>query len=536
MKPNRINPASSTKHLLCAACAVALLVVVGPADAASGEASLSGDTLTWQSSRAEDGATLRISGPDIVFDREFEAGSTISQSAFDPEGYALPDGLYTWEIRSNAPRMTAERQARLRAQGADTDTQTEPISGSFTILNGAIVDPNLAEEFVATEEVGVRSADEPLVTNATLADQVILDDLIVDGSACIGQDCANGESFGFDTIRIKENNLRIKAQDTSTSASFPTNDWQLTFNESDNGGANKFSIDDIDGGRTPFTIEAGARNNALVVEADGDIGVGTINPVVDFHIVTGNTPTLRLEQDGSSGFTSQTWDVAGNEANFFIRDATNGSKLPIQIKPGAPTASLFIAAGGDTGMGTAAPSAPLHVRRTDGSGRVFVEDTQSQAATDLLELSANGNPRMIWRDTSEDLFWRLSSETSATEFVITRSGTGEREFVVDENGNVEARGTITANVASPFTLPDYVFEPDYELMPLQELESYIQEHKRLPRVPSAQEVYDEGLNMTDMQIRLLEKVEELTLYTLEQQKLISALEARLESLEGGEQR
>ncbi len=40
------------------------------------------------------------------------------------------------------------------------------------------------------------------------ADQVILDDLIVDGSACIGFDCVNGESFGFDTLRLKENNLR----------------------------------------------------------------------------------------------------------------------------------------------------------------------------------------------------------------------------------------------------------------------------------------------------------------------------------------
>ena len=57
---------------------------------------------------------------------------------------------------------------------------------------------------------------------SALADQVILDDLIVDGSACIGFDCVNGESFGFDTLRLKENNLRIKFQDTSSSASFPS--------------------------------------------------------------------------------------------------------------------------------------------------------------------------------------------------------------------------------------------------------------------------------------------------------------------------
>ena len=67
------------------------------------------------------------------------------------------------------------------------------------------------------------------------ADQVILDDLIVDGSACIGFDCVNGESFGFDTLRLKENNLRIKFQDTSSSASFPSRDWQITANDSANG-------------------------------------------------------------------------------------------------------------------------------------------------------------------------------------------------------------------------------------------------------------------------------------------------------------
>ncbi len=109
------------------------------------------------------------------------------------------------------------------------------------------------------------------------ADQVILDDLIVDGSACIGFDCVNGESFGFDTIRIKENNLRIRAQDTSSTSSFPSNDWQITFNDSSNGGANKFSIDDIDGGRTPFTIEAGAPSNSLYVDDGGRLGLGYLD-------------------------------------------------------------------------------------------------------------------------------------------------------------------------------------------------------------------------------------------------------------------
>ena len=148
--------------------------------------------------------------------------------------------------------------------------------------------------------------------NTVIADQQILDDLIVDGSMCVGLDCVNGESFGFDTIRLKENNLRIKFQDTSSSASFPTNDWQLTANDSSNGGANKFSIDDIDGGRTPFTVEAGAPSHSLYVDDGGRIGLGTSTPVVEMHVVNGDSPTMRLEQNGSSGFTPQTWDVAGN--------------------------------------------------------------------------------------------------------------------------------------------------------------------------------------------------------------------------------
>ncbi|HEY4098041.1 MAG TPA: hypothetical protein VGM33_21140 [Baekduia sp.] len=61
---------------------------------------------------------------------------------------------------------------------------------------------------------------------------------------------------------------------------------------------------------------------------------------------TGDTPALRLLQTGDSGYTPQTWDIAGNEANFFVRDLTNGSKLPFRIRPGAPTSSVDIGADG----------------------------------------------------------------------------------------------------------------------------------------------------------------------------------------------
>lgn len=183
---------------------------------------------------------------------------------------------------------------------------------------------------------------QKILNEKSVMDQVFADDLVVQGSGCFGFDCVNGESFGFDTIRLKENNTRIGFDDTSASGGFPANDWQIEANESASGGKNSFSILDVTGAKTPFRIEAGARTNALYVASTGRIGVGTSTPVLDVNIKTGNTPAVRLEQDATSGFTAQTWDMAGNEANFFIRDVTSGSRLPFRIRPGAPTSSIDI--------------------------------------------------------------------------------------------------------------------------------------------------------------------------------------------------
>lgn len=78
---------------------------------------------------------------------------------------------------------------------------------------------------------------------------------------------------------------------------------------------------------------------------------------------------------------------------------------------------------------------------------------------------------------------------------------------------------------------DYVFESSYPLMPMGELENYIKEHKHLPKVPSASEIAEEGLKVSEMNKILMEKVEELTLYLIEQNKVLEAQAKRLTELE-----
>ena len=109
------------------------------------------------------------------------------------------------------------------------------------------------------------------------AAQVYNTDLVVKGSECLGIDCEDAPAFGYDTLVFKENNLRIYFEDTSSTSSFPRNDWRITINDRVNGGKNKFSIDDVSSGRTPFTIEAGAKVNSLFIDPqNGDFNLDTI--------------------------------------------------------------------------------------------------------------------------------------------------------------------------------------------------------------------------------------------------------------------
>ncbi len=334
---------------------------------------------------------LTVTGSCGVVRREFPEGKLPSLNVSDlGDGR---DGSYRYELRL-VPKLSSDvLQAlqtgrknddacvvdRLRDDGKLPSVSAQ--SGSVALLRGAFVPRDGGGEKSAdaadiADGFGINDADDPDaetekravftgagkgdITFATAADQVIPDDLIVQASACVGFDCVNNENFGFDTIRLKENNLRIKFEDTSVGA-FPSNDWQLTANDSASGGQNKFSIDDVTGARTPFTVEAGATTNSIYVDSTGRVGFRTATPVLDLHVNTSNTPGMRLEQNNSGGFTAQTWDVAGNEANFFVRDVTGGSRLPFRIRPGAPTSSLDISGTGNVGIGTASPQAKLHV-------------------------------------------------------------------------------------------------------------------------------------------------------------------------------
>ena len=91
------------------------------------------------------------------------------------------------------------------------------------------------------------------------------------------------------------------------------------------------------------------------------------------------------------------------------------------------------------------------------------------------------------------------------------------------NGIAKAKEVIVTNTPTA----DFVFDKSYNLRPLQEVESYVNENKHLPEIPSATEMEQNGVNLNELTIQLLQKVEELTLYTIQQEKRIKELEEQL---------
>ena len=348
------------------------------------------------------GATLTLSGAGKTFSRALAASDA---GHFKLGDAGLGDGDYRFRVDlAGAP---ATRQSGNGSEGrafaAAPAAPVAPIEGTFRIAGGKVYYTAPAAQRL---DSGAPVVARPPAGTPAPNDVVTADDAIIQGSACIGLDCIDNESFGFDTLRLKENNTRIKFNDTSTSAGLPNHSWQLTANDSVSGGAEKFSIEDITAATVPFTVSGSAPNDALFVASNGKVGLRTSTPALDLHVLTTDTPAIRLDQSNAGGFTAQTWDIGANEANFFVRDLTGGSRLAFRIRPGAPTSSVDIAASGAVGIGTGSPAARLDVSYTMPLGTPV-------AALQVTNLDPGIDPAQRAR------------------------------FVVDSSGNVLARGTIS---------------------------------------------------------------------------------------------
>lgn len=203
------------------------------------------------------------------------------------------------------------------------------------------------------------------------------------------------------------------------------------------------------------------------------------------------------------------------------------TNLNRKIKFHAEGGSFFT---GVVGIGTSSPYAKLHIFE------------QSQNVVARIETGGAMTSSIIYKNNYEE--WQVGNQAYGTSGFNFASLSGIK-MTIKSSGNVgigttnpdamlTVKGTIHSNevkVDLNVPGPDYVFEPTYKLMSLEETKAYIEKYKHLPEVPSAKEMETNGVQLGEMNMLLLKKVEELTLYLIELKKENDALKSRVERIE-----
>ena len=194
--------------------------------------------------------------------------------------------------------------------------------------------------------------------------------------------------------------------------------------------------------------------------------------------------------------------------------------------------SMLIDGDGNVGIGTSYP------RAHHGSNALIVSGPSSGATRGILELWDGSTGKSVFQNVYGDTYiGQLDKGAGEGKLILLTGGVNSvpvQALTLDEHGNAILMSNFESKKvkvsAAPGSFPDYVFSKDYQLKSLPELEAFIKENGHLPNVPTAQEVETNGQDLGLIQQKLLEKIEELTLYVIELKKENQHQQAQIEAL------
>lgn len=224
--------------------------------------------------------------------------------------------------------------------------------------------------------------------------------------------------------------------------------------------------------------------------------------------------------------------------NFYQTGSTNGNK------------GLTIFPNGNVGIGTNNPQSKLDVRGSQCLDGMFLQSINNQWLSPA-KIQIGRIDRSIYTDKAvigvTDGNLHLDSYSGRSllfNFYQAGSDAGSKGLIIHSNGNVgvgiinpayklDVNGTIHAREVKIDNngWADFVFDKNYILPTLAEVEAHIQEHKRLPEIPSEAEVKENGVDVGEMQVKLLQKIEELTLYVIDFEKKLQKQDETIQELQ-----
>jgi hypothetical protein len=266
---------------------------------------------------------------------------------------------------------------------------------------------------------------------------------------------------------------------------------------------------------------------SMLIQDNGNIGMGTLLPQAKLHVIQesynvglkvsgGINPHMKVDGDKAivkmQSITGLDLAFIGTESNSDLAFITNND------------AKLTILKTGNIGIGTPSPAAKFDVVGSNNSRFLF--DHNSSGNNYLDGVSHN------FRNTLGEV--RLSIQNSlinasvpiiSNQAIMVGTSTIPSGYLMAVNGNVIANKIVVKQ----YPWADFVFKPDYKLPPLSIVEQHIKEKGHLQDIPSEKEVAEKGIDLGSMDAKLLQKVEELTLYLIDQQKQIDELKKQHEA-------
>jgi hypothetical protein len=239
----------------------------------------------------------------------------------------------------------------------------------------------------------------------------------------------------------------------------------------------------------------------------------------------GGEPTIRLRARTSNNSAWLHADIGIYSSSNSPETGFLGFKVPYNNTYGVGY-KMIINSFGNVGIGTTSPGQKLTVQ-----GVVRSQLSSSNYVNNFF-VSGDGNCYMNYAggSSSSRVGFQIDGSSKASiykngNFVVHSGNLGIGYN--DPQYKLSVNGVISATEVKVSTTPnsDYVFEPDYALKPLQEVDQFIQQNKHLPDIPSAAEFKENGVGLGEMDNMLLQKIEELTLYVIELKKENEELKA-----------
>ncbi len=264
----------------------------------------------------------------------------------------------------------------------------------------------------------------------------------------------------------------------------------------------------------------------------GRVGIGSADPAEQFEVHHADTR-------GGITLVNTLADNAHSEIRFTADDgqrwalgcdfSANGGQDFFLWDEMATARRLLVNAAGHLAVGNMVPEQALHVQRS-GAVRSLIASSDAAAAESWVRNSAFGYALAVGADGRGRILYNYDAPATA----ISIGANGKVGIGVDPPANSSiyrlyvANGIATRDVkVTAGNWPDFVFADGYRLMPLSELRAFLKRHRHLPGIPSAAEVdRNEGVEVGDMQVRLLKALEEQALYILHLEERIQALEER----------